>query len=133
MIVTYEGQAVHNSLIDAIVAQEIRRQKDARLAEALAAKKQAEDESELMRRAYQELWQEKIDDANEKYQWNPDHGSAYRLMAGAAALVVLAFAALFEWIESGGQSAPKGLSASTPAVRRETRAPAMAVGAGRNR
>ena len=101
MIVTYEGQEVHSSLIDAIVAQEIRRQNNIELAEALAAKKQAEDKSELMRRAYQELWQEKIDDANEKYQWNPDHGSAYRLMAGAAALVVLAFAALFERIERG--------------------------------
>ena len=101
MIAAHEGQAVHNSLIDAIVAQEIRRQNNAELAEALAAGKRAKDESELMRRAYREYWQEKIDDANDMYEWNPAHGRAFRALAGAAGVVVLAFAALFERINQG--------------------------------
>ena len=88
MIAAHEGQTVHNSLIDAIVAQEIRRQNDARLAEALAGKKEAEDEVELMKRAYREYWQGKIIDARDQYARNPDPGPAARAAAGIAGLVI---------------------------------------------
>lgn len=87
MIAAHEGQTVHNSMIDALVAQEIRRQNDARLAKALAARKRAEDQSELMRAAYLAYWQEKIDDAVALYSWNPAPGPAARLLLGLWALV----------------------------------------------
>lgn len=101
IIAAHEGQSVHNSLIDAIVAQEIRRQNDARVAEAVAARRRAETESQLMRAAYTAHWREKIDDAAEMYEWNPSPCRAARALMGGVGLVVLAFAALFERIERG--------------------------------
>lgn len=101
MIAAHEGQQVHNSLIDALVAQEIRRQNDARVAEALAGKKQAEDDAQLMRRAYIEFWTERIMDAHELYSRNPEPGRAARALLGAVGLVVLAFAALFDAVGRG--------------------------------
>ena len=106
LIASHEGQEIHSTLIDALVAQEIRRQNNEQLAAALAGKKEAEDEAELMRKAYREYWQEKIDDANEMYQWNPTHSCAFRTLLVGWALVALAFGALFEAVN--GQGATKG-------------------------
>jgi hypothetical protein len=103
IIAAHEGQTVHNSLIDAIVAQEIRRQNDARLAEALAGKKEAEDEVQLMKRAYREYWQGKIIDARDQYARNPDPGPAARAALVAWALVALGFDALFRAVGIGGR------------------------------
>lgn len=101
LIAAHEGQEIHSSWIDAIVAQEIRRQNDARVAEAQAARKQAEDDAQLMRRAYSEFWNERIADANELYSRNPEPGRTARALLGAFGLVVLAFAALFEAVGRG--------------------------------
>ena len=106
IIAAHEGQTVHNNLIDALVSPEIRRQNNEQLAAALAEGRRARDESTLMRRAYREYWQEKIDDANEMYQWNPTHSRAFRTLLVGWALVALAFGALFEAVN--GQGATKG-------------------------
>lgn len=92
MIAAHEGQEIHSSWIDAIVAQEIQRQNDARVAEAQAARKAAEDDAQLMRRAYSKFWTERIADANVRYSHNPAHGRAAMVMAGVIGLVVLVIA-----------------------------------------
>ena len=92
IIAAHEGQEVHNSLIDALVAQEIRRQNDARVAEALAAKQRAEDEAALMRRAYSEYWTGKIDDSAALYSRNPRPGRLATAALVAWALVALVIA-----------------------------------------
>ena len=95
MIKAYEGQRVHNSLVDALVAQEIERQQSAQLAEALAAGKRAQDENALMRKAYNEYWRERIEDADALYSRNPRPGRIRRALAGAYGLVVYVIAE--EW------------------------------------
>lgn len=94
LIAAHEGQEVHNNLIDALVAQEIRRQKDVQLAEALEAKKKAEDEAELMRRAYSEYWQGQIDDSDVLYSRNHKPGKVATVALVTWALVAMAFKAL---------------------------------------
>lgn len=101
IIAAHEGQQVHNSLIDALVAQEMRRQRSAQLEAALAGKKGAEDEAQLMRRAYRAYWKEKIVDARIEYGRNPEPSRAAEYALIAWACVAMAFDALFRAVGSG--------------------------------
>lgn len=101
MIAAHEGQQVHNSLIDALVAQEMRRQRNAQLEAALAEKKGAEDEAELMRRAYRAYWKDRIVDARIEYGRNPEPSRAAEYALIAWAYVAMAFDALFRAVSGG--------------------------------
>ena len=92
MIAAHEGQEIHSTLIDALVAQESKRQNDARLAEEQAARKRAQDDAQLMHRAYHDYWAERIDDAAALYSHNTAHGRAAMVMTGVIGLVVLVIA-----------------------------------------
>ena len=89
MIKAYEGQIVHNSMIDALVAQEIERRETSQLDEARAALAAAEKDRDLMRRVYNAYWLDEIVDARMAYGENRRPGPVAR-----AGLIALAYVAL---------------------------------------
>lgn len=89
MIKTYEGQQVHNSLIDALVEQEIGRRESMLLEEARAALTAAEKDRDLMQLVYNAYWLDEITDARLAYSENRQPGPVARV-----ALIALAYIAL---------------------------------------
>jgi hypothetical protein len=92
MIIAHDGQQVHSSLIDALVAQEIQRQT------AIAKEKQAEAlrmaraETDMLRRTSRRYWRAQIMAARECYGYNPDPSPLARACAGLWGLIVYAVA-----------------------------------------
>ncbi len=88
LIAAHEGQQVHNTLVDALVAQEIKRRQNAELARALAEKEKAENEARRMRKAYAAYWMGKIIDARDEYSENPELEKGWRALLGIYGLAV---------------------------------------------
>ena len=89
MIKAYEGQAVHNTLIDALVEQEVERRENVQLTEAQAAIREARAQRDLMERVYKAYWMDEIIDAQLLYGKNKKPGPVAR-----AGLILLAYVAL---------------------------------------
>ena len=80
---------MHNSLIDALVSQEIRRQRDADAAASAAARKAANRDGVMMRRAYRRYWRRKIAEARRMYGDNPHPSRVERAVLGVYGLVIV--------------------------------------------
>ena len=96
MIKSYEGQRVHNAMIDELVRQEMARQTDARIAELEAENARLREELEL-RKMHDRRWYIRfVADANEHYP-EPEHGTLAGKIAWALlGWIVLGFTSLFE-------------------------------------
>ncbi len=105
MIRAYEGQSVHNSIIDALVAQEIKRQNAAREREHAEALRRASEPGVMMRPAYEAYWALLIWRARRKYGRNPRYSKAARLLMGLYGLVILEIAETWRWLEAWNRSA----------------------------
>jgi hypothetical protein len=96
MIKSYEGQTVSNAMIDAIVAQEIQRQKTAREAELEAEVKSLQMELDLRKTRDTAIYTRFIDDADRDYAYVDEHSMISDIYWAVIGWIVLAFAALFD-------------------------------------
>ena len=92
MIKAYESQSVHNSLVDALVEQEIRRQNALAAVQRSAEMEAAKRDNTMMRIANRRYWSGQIARAEEDYGYNPDPPAAVRLLEGWAGLALLTVA-----------------------------------------
>lgn len=96
MIKAYESQCVHNAMIDALVAQEIRRQNCARIEELEKENARLREALELRRLKDRYVYTRFVEDAERNYP-EPDRGSLLgRIGWGLYGMLVLAFGALFD-------------------------------------
>lgn len=96
MIKAYEGQTVHNAMIDAIVRQEMERQNNARVAELEAENARLRDELALRRQKDAAVYTRFIRDAARDYP-EPRRGTRLGdVLWALVGYVVLGFGALFE-------------------------------------
>ena len=96
MIKAYEGQTVHNAMIDAIVKQEIERKNNARVAALEAENARLRDELALRRQKDAAVYTRFIEYAARDY---PEPGPGTKLgdiLWALVGYVVLGFGALFE-------------------------------------
>lgn len=105
MIRTYDGQCVHNSFIDALVAQEIKRQNAEREREHAAEMKTVEVQRDMMRRGYAGYWEHEIRKARRKYGRNPKPSRFSRALWGAVGLIVLEVDGWYRWLSAWNRSA----------------------------
>ena len=96
MIKSYDGQRVHNAMIDELVRQEIARQNVARIAELEAEVKRLEGEMELRKLHDERLYTRCIADAERDYP-EPERETLLGKIGWALlGWVVLGFATLFD-------------------------------------
>lgn len=101
MIKSYEGQTVHNAMIDAIVAQEMKRQTNERVAELEAEVERLTTELELRKAREGRIYTRFIEDARRDYP-EPVRGTRLGNIGWAlAGYVVLGFGALFDALGIG--------------------------------
>lgn len=96
MLKAYETQKVGNALIQAVVAEEIKRQKTAREAELEAQVKQLSMELELRKQRDRKTFTRFIDEANRYYRANERHNAITDILWTLYAWTILAFGALFD-------------------------------------
>lgn len=95
VIIAHDGQQVHSTLIDALVAQEIQRQTAIADRERAEAQRMARAETDILRRTSRRYWRAQIMAARECYGYNPDPSPLARALAGLYGLIVYAVAV--EW------------------------------------
>ena len=96
VIKAYDGQRVHSAMIDAIVAQEMQRQTDARVKELEAEVARLEAELEIRKQRDGRMFSRFIADAERDYP-EPGRGTLVGKVGWALlGWLVLAFSALFD-------------------------------------
>lgn len=96
MIKSYDGQIVHNAMVDAIVQQEMQRQRSEREAALEAENARLREELALRRMHDGRIYTRFIEDARRDYP-EPERGTRLGDIGWAlAGYVVLAFGALFD-------------------------------------
>lgn len=96
MIKSYEGQRVHNTMIDELVRQEMARQTDARVAELEAENARLREELEL-RKMHDRRWYTRFVAEAERDYPEPERGTLAGKIAWALlGWIVLGFTSLFE-------------------------------------
>ena len=96
MIKSYEGQRVHNSLIDALVEQEVRRQAAIGEAERAAAVEKMQMQNIMMRNTSRKYWRAKIRQADRDYGHDRRPGPVARALWAVYGLFVLLISLPFE-------------------------------------
>lgn len=87
MIKAYDGQTVHNSMIDALVAQEIQRQRAIDDRTRAAAVAELERSAAMLRITSRKHWRRLIRQARRDYADNPQPGRMARTLLGLWGLV----------------------------------------------
>lgn len=96
MLTAYDTQKVGNALIQAVVADEIKRQKTEREAELEAEVKRLNMELDLRKQRDQRIYTRFIDEAERNYSDEERHGILTDILWTLYAWLILAFGALFD-------------------------------------
>lgn len=96
MLTAYDTQKVGNALIQAVVADEIKRQKTEREAELEAEVKRLNMELDLRKQRDQRIYTRFIDEADKYYCEDEHHNLITDILWTLYAWLILAFGALFD-------------------------------------
>ena len=96
MIKAYEGQQVHNSMIDALVAQEVKRQTAIGDAERAKAVDELRMQNIMMKNTTRRYWKAKIRQADRDYGHDRRPGPVARALWAVYGLFVLLISLPFE-------------------------------------
>ena len=88
MIKAYAGQEIHSTMIDALVAQEVSRQKAVGDAERAAAIAKIQTENEQLKHA-QKKYHAELKAKSDRFKSNPKPGKAAAIFLGIYGLIVL--------------------------------------------